>query len=245
MELTRHTRHATGISGGGWALTALSYFQPGPDGPSSDAAFLGSGSPAAPASLSLAALDRADAAAGRTMVTRQCLLREAVKLFRTGMSPADAWHAVLKSCIFAPVGLGGDPVFAWDEPHAAALRSRNPSLAAERIVAARPGWPFPVVGVALVGPLSLVPHFPLEARTMMLLEVTPLYAGVPRPRRCRYVSETIVEGRRELDVAVGDLIEAVALGTDAPAPVCLLPGASKGQLEARSSLNRNTIYIAR
>ena len=42
----------------------------------------------------------------------------------------------------------------------------------------RPGAPFPIIAVALVGPRHLVPHLPLGSRSYTLLEGTPLYFGI-------------------------------------------------------------------
>lgn len=55
---------------------------------------------------------------------------------------------------------------------------------------ARPGSPYPIVAVALVGPKHLVPQLPLGSRSYTLLEGTPLYFGVAsKQAACSYVSD--------------------------------------------------------
>ncbi len=231
LGLLEHVRYCTAISGGGWAASVFTYYQPDAAGaPADDDELLGA--PAvAPESLTPESLAVLPPRGARGAVCRASLFDEAVRELQAGRSAEDAWRTALWRVVFAPVGIPESGPFTWSAASAADIAARNAgTLAASAfLIPKAQKRPYLILGITALGPLALVPHRPLRLRSYTLLEATPLYVGHPRTLHARFASS--IPGVRAVRSAqvVGGLVEPFAFGGAAP-PKRGLAGAPSGTL---------------
>jgi hypothetical protein len=246
LGLLEHVRYTTAISGGGWAASVFTYYQPGaPGAPADDDELLGA--PAcAPEAVDERALGELPARAARGAVCRASLFDEAVRELQAGASAEAAWRAALHRVIFAPAGIPPDAPFTWSAASAADIARRNPAtLNADDFLVPRAHGPRPflILGITALGPLAMVPHRPLRLRSYTLLEATPLYVGHARTLHARFASS--IPGMRAARSAtlLGGYVEPFAFG-GAEAPARGLAGAHAGTLDVPIAGQRFSLVAA-
>ena len=232
LALTPHIRTLSAVSGGGWAASAFCFYQPGGEGeggeggaapapppaaraPATDAEFFDAPwPPLPPERLSASTLSELSHTAARGAVCRRSLVDATLRGVQAGRAPSSAWTSALSTVIFEPLGVGPSSRWAASAASDADARARNPSLPPPLLP--RPGRPFLVLAVSLLGPVALVPHRPLRLRQYTLLEATPLYAGVPHPVHARFARRLPGYGFATTPRLVGGLIESFAFGGPPP-----------------------------
>jgi hypothetical protein len=246
LGLLDSVRYATAISGGGWAASVFTYYQPGaPGAPADDDELLGA--PAcAPEDVDESALGELPPRAARGSVCRASLFDEAIRELQAGASADAAWRAALHRVIFAPMGIPADAPFTWSAATAADIARRNPAtlnasdFLIPRAVGARP---YLILGITALGPLAMVPHRPLRLRSYTLLEATPLYVGHARTLHARFASS--IPGMRAARSAtvLGGYVEPFAFG-GGEAPARGLAGAHAGTLDVPIAGQRFSLAAA-
>jgi hypothetical protein len=233
LGLVNRTRYITGISGGSWATAVFSYAQLGRSVSGATTALteleLLGGPSAPPAALTADYLKVMPPASARKAVTSDFIWPLAKKVL-SGNSPSTSWADVAAENFLNPVGVSSQALFSWDASTVKDAVSRNPAVLSSRtFVTPRAGNPFPILGIALLGPESCAP-FKQSRRQYTLLEATPLYSGVA-------VTNPAVtffsDSGKTATAAVGGQVESWALGTAAPSQG--LGSAAHGFLTCSSS----------
>ena len=147
-------------------------------------------------------------------------------------SPAAAWRTALHRVIFAPVGIPAGGPWTWNAACAAEAAARNPGTlsASSFLLPAATDRPYLILGVAVLGPVAMVPHRPLRLRGYTLLEVAALAAGVPRTLHVRYTSAVPGTRAKRINRLIGGYIEPWAFGGSLPPKTALPAGQPSGIL---------------
>ena len=242
LGLLREVRYITGISGGSWATAAYSFAQLGQNGTASDDDEL-LGSITAPEDICNVSLSRVNPRSLRHLAMdfgpygpyapgppgwEQRRGQRRRQLSREGdLVTNHIWHWLLK-----PVGVPRHVSFTWSNATLADIRRRNPHLANKTFVLpTSPTRPFPILGIALIGPKRLVPfEQSAKASQMLLLEATPLYIGAAHATRNQTYAPRDRRTAGPRTVQVGGLLEPFGFGGLAPPPAALPAGVTSGLL---------------
>jgi hypothetical protein len=247
LDLLRNLRYISGVSGGSWSTQLFSYYQPGAPGVArNDDEFL-CGNITKPGDLTVDSLKkivsptcyRFIAAPNGDDIHR--LTESSGTELRNGTAGSatslpfdiaiyELWEATLKR-----VGVPLHSRFSWNASIVSDILERNPSLdlnPSDFLLPSQPDHPFPIIGTTLLGPYRLAP-FTSKWRSQQyhLLEVTPLYIGVPKTT----VGQTYkplypwAKDKGPNNLTIGGLIEPFAFGgQSAGASSRLTPGAVDG-----------------
>ena len=241
LGLLRDVRYITGISGGSWATAAYSFAQLSQNGTAIDDDEL-LGSITAPEDICNASLSRVNPRSLRHLAMdfgpygpyapgppgwaqrrgqRRGLSREG------DLVTNHIWH-----WLFKPIGVPRHVSFTWSNATLADIRRRNPHLANETFVLpSSPTRPFPILGMALIGPERLAPFQPAaKASQMLLLEATPLYIGAAHVTRNQTYAPRARHTAGPRTVQVGGLLEPFGFGGLAPPAAALAAGVTSGLL---------------
>lgn len=231
LNLTQHIRYLGGSSGGAWAASAYTYFQPGaivhavpPGGASrsatSDEQLLGP--IIGPKDLDDASLSEMDPACLRNAPVATDLVTDIVlDWIVDGMPFPKALISAVHQVYLAPAGVPAPFVtqpamFSWLQEDVDDIRKRNPGLRQTPFVVPDPSLerPFLVIGCTLLGPDSLLPLDRFN-RSYVIFETNPLWSGMPSASVRTYVSKT--SSAPAVQRLVGGMIETYAFGGPSPA----------------------------
>lgn len=246
LGLSQHIRYCTAISGGGWAASVHTYYQPGAPGAPADDDELFGGAARPPGELDAAALAEVPPRAARGFVASASLFDEAVRELQAGRPAEEAWRTALWRVVLRPAGIPESGPFTWSKATAADIAGRNKAAGVEQdslLTPAAPGRPYLILGITALGPLALLPHRPLRLRAYTLLEATPLYCGHPRTLHVRYSSSIPGVRAARASQLIGGLLETFAFGGAEP-PARGLGGAAAGTLAVPVSGQRFSLAAA-
>ena len=245
LGLSQHIRYCTAISGGGWAASVHTYYQPGAPGAPADDDELFGGAARPPGTLDAAALAEVPPRAARGFVSSASLFDEAVRELQAGRPAEEAWRTALWRVVLRPAGIPESGPFTWSDATAADIAARNAAAGVEQASLLTPTQrrPFLILGITALGPLALLPHRPLRLRAYTLLEATPLYVGHPRTLHVRYSSSIPGVRAARSSHLVGGLLETFAFGGAQP-PERGLGSAATGTLAVPVSGQRFSLAAA-
>ena len=135
-------------------------------------------------------------------------------------------YQTIQEMYLEPVGISRQR-FTWSKATAAGIAARNPSdvtvggfQTVRDADQAPPPWPasmppFPIVGTTLLGPKALAPY-PSNNKSYTLLEITPLYVGMPVQHNITYYHHHLLHTDEALNRTVGGYLEPFAFGGPAP-----------------------------
>lgn len=213
LGLMKDFRYIVGVSGGAWATTIYTFFQPGTAGVAkTEEELLGDLLP--PEQCTLENLTRMGPTCARKMSNHHL----AAGLFKDvfdGLDVPGAWEHQIGKMVLEPFGIDPSKSFTWNETTLNDILARNKGkFSTTDFVLARGTErnPFPILIGALLGPADLAP-FETTRRRYTVWEATPMYVGVDWVRNHTYYSYT----GRSTNVLVGGLLEPFAFGGAAPA----------------------------
>eukprot|EP00967_Tisochrysis_lutea_P126131 scaffold212718_cov31-Tisochrysis_lutea.AAC.6 len=218
MGLTSRLRYASGVSGGAWAVAAYCW---GADAPWTDEGSASSetdvhadllGRLLPPGECNWSALANLGNEGAISAVCRRSLLTEAMLGLASGLTPYAAWRRAIEIVILLPRGVPRGASFTWSNTTASDILERNPKLRSHPLARCSTRVPFPLLGATMLGPSSHAPFMPQE-RQYVLLEMSPLYIGVPSPLSPNF---TCASGSSTLTQQIGGLVEPFAFGSPSP-----------------------------
>mmetsp|Transcript_24988 Transcript_24988/g.34765 ORF Transcript_24988/g.34765 Transcript_24988/m.34765 type:complete len:645 (-) Transcript_24988:46-1980(-) len=228
LGLMSKFRYVGGVSGGGWLLSAYSYFQPDKyvsdwgKTASTDEELLGPVTQ--PESITNETLSYINPASLRRSVTQQVFLT----FFKSWLSERnfpDGWILSVWSYYLRGAGiprpfpvignLGGKDIgiFTYNNDTEISALERNPHLreAGYKFIKQKEGRPLLSIALALMGPQEQIP-IKLDNRSYRIIECNPLYTGRFMVQDVEYVSidnETVT-------CLVGGAVETYAFGSNPP-----------------------------
>ncbi|KAK7249801.1 hypothetical protein SO694_00005014 [Aureococcus anophagefferens] len=218
-------RYASGVSGGAWFVSALTYDQGGDD----DALLCPY---VAPGNLTLAAIAHLPEGCMADATTYDFLknvyAKGLSKLFEKDELLEDVWKEVISEAIFAPRGIKDDARAAWDADAAAAYKARSPNLEDWDFVWPQHERPYPIVSGTLMGPEDMNPYSK-NNRSFTIIQYTPLYSGNPYSSTITYSSQDGCDDddhciSKSETIRVGGLVSSYAFGGDVPVGNASLSG---------------------
>lgn len=227
IGLLRNVRYISGMSGGAWSTHLFSFYQPGPGVARNDDEFL-CGKITMPSNITLKGLRDIEPTCSRIVAAPKS--SDGEQRVNESSIPFDIaieelWQATLKK-----VGIPLNSYFSWNASIVENIMSRNPGQfnRSDFLLPSHPDHPFPVVGITMLGPYRLAPftsHW--RSQQYQLLEVTPLYMGVPMTSAQSYASlYPWAKGPKNL--TTGGFVEPFAWGADTNSG--LSPGKEHGIL---------------
>eukprot|EP00943_MAST-04B_sp_MAST-4B-sp1_P005941 g5941.t1 len=229
LGLMKHIRYIGGASGGGWAATAYTYFQPNTPlatmhiqtngsvrtiysetdmSASNDDQLLGNIT--APSEITQANLDFIAPNCLRGSVSKGVLSNFVKEWIKNGFHFHKAFIAGIHQNYLLRAGIPAPydkvpKLFSYNEETISNIKARNPSLENDFITQAA-GRPVITIGCTLLGPTRLIP-FDKYNRTYNILEMNPFYIGRPDTDVYTYVSD---KGKNSGTAIVGGMIESFA-----------------------------------
>jgi len=218
LGLMQKAAYLSSISGGTWFAATYTYHQTS----ATDQELLGAS--VKPSSLSTSALsNQADylmAAPPQTLSLEVIASYLLQPVFARVKKYNLAWIYAVQEKYLEPFGLR-DQHFTWTEDDISRIRATNPSLKNAKILCAKPGRPYLIMGSTLQGPLTTAPY-PKESQHYNLYEMGGLATGVSvRSEAVEYKGLTT-----KYSMWVGGYTENVAVGA--------LMGTKQGRAEAGS-----------
>ena len=236
LGLLDKLRYMTGISGGSWAVSVYAYARHEyccnscalhcsnirAGAPLNISQLLGA--TPEPSTLTWPQLRRMDPGSATTAGTIDLVTTIAANALE--VNGDDIWYKTVQDMYLGPVGIPDRQPFTWSQDTAREIALRNTGLNAESFVTVRGSdqapfpWPtgmppFPIVGTTLLGPKALAP-FPSNNKSYTLLEVTPLYVGMPVHHNITYYHWHLLRKDQSVNRTVGGYIEPFAFGGRPP-----------------------------
>ncbi|GMH92127.1 hypothetical protein TrVE_jg8919 [Triparma verrucosa] len=202
--LLKNVKYVGGISGGNWFVNSFSYRA----NDLSTEAYLGEVVP--PSENTYLKLNEMDSGCMRSFVRNPCIL-DILGSFLNGTSPMTSWVDGIYETYLEPANIKRHAPFAWDAVEASRIAEANGMNPADFNVVRDPvNEPFPLVGVALVGPTSQAPY-QVRHRAMTMLDVSPVATGVSNRQNIDYRSRD--RDRGSLTAQVGGFVESTFFGS--------------------------------
>jgi len=236
-----NVRYLNGISGGAWAASVISY---APESyAATDSDLLGDVTP--PEALNLTALNQLspNARAAATIDFEAVLKKNAV--FK-GL--AGGWQTAVGEIFLSAHGIDPAAYPAWKSESVKELLGRNPGLGEQKFLATRPGRPFPVIGVTLMGPAQSLP-FEMSKRSYRMYEYTPLYAGTGVALNETYTEVGVFGSSIPINRQIGGFVEPWAAGAPDGAQTPLRPSgtlevAAPGAMTFGAAVSASSYFVA-
>ena len=211
-----NSRYLTGLSGGGWAVTAYTYYR----GNYNDDVLLG-GFPKTPEEATMATLaniDEKSMGAGATTDMFTTLVEYLVKAKVGWEESGVLWSKGVREKVLSKFGLDTDDFFAYSNDIVSGIKSRNPDLDKNFITPHAGKRPFAMVHSAYMGPFKgsdaadelgqLNPNAP---KYYTNLDLNGIYSGYPLKREY-----AVNERSGSIKVKQGGLIETFAFNSKLP-----------------------------
>ena len=211
LGLMKKARYISGVSGGAWATTVYTYFQPDQPGVAdTEEELLGEILP--PGESTLARLSEMNDTCARKATTHDFYTNLVGNFFIYKSMPS-AWEHQVHHQFIRPIGVGINTSFTWNASTLADILQRNPQLSADDFVLpASPDRPYPLFVTTLEGPVEASP-FPELKREFIGYDVSPLYLGMHELGNRTFPK---YGGGPDITKLVGGLMEPFAFGGQAP-----------------------------
>ncbi|GMH58048.1 hypothetical protein TrLO_g15928 [Triparma laevis f. longispina] len=205
LGLLKNVKYVGGISGGNWFVNSYSYRNSDLTTEEYVGEILG------PEDNTFINLNIMEKGCMRSFVRNPCIL-DILGSFLNGTTPMNSWVDGIYETYLEPGNIKRHAPFAYDLIEATRIASSNNMDPSDFNIVNDPiNDPFPLVGVALVGPVSQAP-FQVRSRDMVMLDVSPVATGVSNRQNIDYKSRD--DNRGTLTAQVGGFIESTFFGSN-------------------------------
>mmetsp|Transcript_13113 Transcript_13113/g.12707 ORF Transcript_13113/g.12707 Transcript_13113/m.12707 type:complete len:569 (-) Transcript_13113:163-1869(-) len=172
LSLLGNIKYIGGISGGAWATIIVSYAQNIKNVRDFLCDII------EPENINIKVLETMNHECIRQFASDN-LIQIAFEKFKNGdvETIAEAWSAAIQVMYLDPVGILPNTRFSWSIDTVDDIKRRNPELESEEfLLPANISWPYPIVGITLVGP-SKYSAYGTNNHNYSRIDITPLYIG--------------------------------------------------------------------